>query len=254
MREVLSKLLRKSSTLYKTASKAYWKIAHIIIKNEGSTFYEKIWLLRHMKQRGDWGETNENSWVLSYWESKNHPHRSFLVEHILRFAPINSILEVGSNCGPNLYLLSRKLPSAHIIGVDINPVAVNEGNRLFEREGISNVRLICSNADKLENFNDKSFDIVFTDAVLIYIGPDKIKKVTKKMVRLARKAVILLEWHPFEDSNVEFLHRGKWVRDYRALFDSFGITRVEVEKIPDEVWPDPSWKKYGALITINLDF
>ncbi|MCX8182317.1 MAG: class I SAM-dependent methyltransferase [Candidatus Methanomethyliaceae archaeon] len=256
MREELLKLLKKSTTLNRIASKIYWKMLHIVIRIEGSEFYERRWLMRHTKQKSDWEDLpNRDSWVKDYWESKNHPHRNFLVQRILRFAPIESILEVGSNCGPNLYLLAKFLPLARIIGVDINPVAVNEGNKFLKNEGISNVKLICSKADDLDTFKDKSFDIVFTDAVLIYIGPDKIEKVIKNFVRIARKTIILLEWHSerLNNERIEFLYKGKWVRDYKALFERFGFVNVKVEKIPEEIWPDSNWKIYGTLITIYLD-
>ena len=36
---------------------------------------------------------------------------------------------------------------------------------------------------------------MFTDAVLMCIGPDKIKDVMKAMIRVARRALILVEWH-----------------------------------------------------------
>ncbi len=56
---------------------------------------------------------------------------------------------------------------AQIRGIDINPMAIQRGNEWLAQEGISNVRLSVGKADELEEFPDKSFDVVFTDAVLI---------------------------------------------------------------------------------------
>lgn len=66
------------------------------------------------------------------------------------------------------------------------------------QEGISNVKLLEGKADTLGEFQDKSFDIVFTNALLIYIGPDEIREVVKEMIRITRKALILMELHSFK--------------------------------------------------------
>ena len=112
----------------------------------GTRLKERYWAKRHLRGGDDWGYGNDD-WVRGYWDSRNHLHRSFLVERISKFFP-SSILEIGCNCGPNLYLLAQKFPRAEIVGVDINPLAVQKGNEWFVREGISNVRLLVGKADE----------------------------------------------------------------------------------------------------------
>ena len=166
----------------------------------GTKAIEKKWATRHLykgeRERDDWDKGSDD-WIKGYRDSWNHPQRSFLVGIISKFNP-SSILEIGCNCGPNLYILAKKFPDAEIIGVDINLMAVQKGNEWLAHEGISNVKLVAGKADELDQFQDKSFDVVFTDAVLIYIGPDRIKEVMKEMVHIARHALILVEWHSFE--------------------------------------------------------
>ena len=113
-----------------------------------------------------------------------------------------------------------------MMGIDINSMTVQKGNEWLAQEGISNVKLLEGKAGELGCFKDKSFDIVFTDAVLIYIGPDKIKDVMGEMIRLTRKALILMEWHSFEPERKDLkglgvYHSGYWIRDYAALLKQF---------------------------------
>ncbi len=197
MKERLKHLLRKWPFLYSLVVKIYGNLSLYLIAEHiiGTRAREREWARRHLRPGSDWNSTahagEDNEWVLSYWDSRDHRHRPFLLEKVADFAPLSSVLEIGCNCGPNLYLIAKRFPDIEIQGIDINPMAVQRGNERFAQEGISNVKLSVGKADELRQFQDKGFDIVFTDAVLIYIGRDKIQRVIKEMVRVARKGLIL---------------------------------------------------------------
>ncbi len=229
----------------------------------GTSAKERFWARRHLLAGSDWGKNvhsgKKNGWVEDYWDSRVHPHRQLLLERIATQHPgIKSLLEVGSNCGPNLYLLARAFPNAKIVGIDINERAVQRGNELFSEQGIRNVELRLGKADRLECFEDKSFDLVFTDALLIYIGPDKIRRVMDGMFRVAKEALMLLEWHAFEGSGERATELGTyrvegWVRDYAALLKHWVAPgRIEIVKMPDGVWQDRNWERFGALIEVTV--
>ena len=228
----------------------------------GTRAQENMWATRHLHKGSDWKDTSHygrrDEWVMGYWDSREHSHRQFLVEKIAAFPDISSILEIGCNCGPNLYRLANKFPEAKIKGIDINPEAVQKGNELLAAESITSVRLSVGKADELGQFPDKSFDVVFTDAVLIYIGPDKISQVIQDMVRIASKALVLMEWHCFEPSlrdkqALGIRYRGKWQRDYAALLKQFvPEERIEITKITEDVWPDTNWPEVGAVISVAM--
>ena len=159
---------------------------------------------------------------------------------------------------PNLCLLAKKLPDAEIRGIDINTIAVQKGNEWLAQEGISNVKLLAGKADELDQFQDKSFDVVFTDAVLIYIGPDKIKEIMKEAIRIARRALILVEWHCFESQKdphgLGVFYLGCWKRDYVALLKQFvSEEQIHVTKTPEDVWP-VSLPMYLTLTKEEMDY
>lgn len=259
IRKRLASFLKKWPAVYYLAGAIYANLRFTRLKELviGTKAKEQYWSNRHLHKGNDWnnphhiGETDE--WVLGYWESRNHSHRSFLLEKIAGFSPISSILEIGCNCGPNLYLITQKFPGIEIQGIDINPVAIRKGNELFNLEGISNVQLSIGKADELGQFRDKSFDIVFTDAVLIYIGPDKIEKVLKEMLRVSRLVLVLLEQHDSDAGIMGKYRRGKWIRDYVALLKQFVPAGcIHLTKITSDLWSDPDWETKGALIEIAL--
>jgi len=263
MRERLKRLLKKSPRLYSFVAKLYsfgaLKLRYLQERLLGTRLTEREWATRHLRNGNDWNEakhlSDNDEWIKGYWDSRDHSHRQFLLEHITKFSPVSSILEIGCNCGPNLYLLAREFPDVEIVGIDINPAAVQKGNEWFAQEGIKNVKLLVGKADELGQFKDRSFDIVFTDAVLIYVGPDKIKKVMTGVLRITRKALVFLEWHSFGcAADPRGVYVGHWMRDYTALLKEFvPQENIHVIKMPDELWPDKYWQKYGGVVEVDLE-
>lgn len=224
--------------------------------------YEKEWEQRQSHQSNDNGDwtISHSDWIAGYWESINHPHRNYLIKYISEFHP-NSVFEIGCNCGPNLRLLAKKNPECDFTGIDINSESITKGKIWLKQEGISNISLIHGTADDLSRYPDNSFDIVFSDAVLIYIALDKIEPILKELIRIAKKRVILLEWQRQRSSSfipLKFQHyifrRGLWAWDYSELLHgNKKVKLVSCEKITPDIWPDEYWIKYGSLITITLN-
>jgi hypothetical protein len=254
-------ILKMWPALYHFVANAYSILSPIHLKELllGTKAREKYWATRHLhdseRRRDDWGEGSDD-WIKGYWDSQNHSHRAFLVEKISTFSPVSSILEIGSNCGPNLYLLAKKFPDAEIRGIDINPAAVRKGNEWFAEEGVSNVKLSVGKADDLGEFQGRAFDIVFTDAVLIYVGPDKIRTVIQGMLNTTRRALILVEQHYFESRNegaddLGVYRSGRWIRDYIALLKRFvPKEHISITRITEDIWPDEKWRETGAIIEV----
>jgi hypothetical protein len=182
--------------------------------------------------------------------SINHPHRELLIERISAYKPFKTALEVGCASGPNLYLLSKKYPYMKLYGTDISKRAIKIGQERFRVQNIKNILLSSQKAENLEQFPDKSIDIVFTDAALICIGPDKIEAVIREILRVTRKALILNEWH----SNVSlYSYDDHWIYNWKVLLKKFvPEKKIRLTKIPPEIWSG-SWAKYGYTIEVVLN-
>jgi SAM-dependent methyltransferase len=263
MKERAKRLLSKWPALYNLASTIYSNLKFPLIMERiiGTKARERQWATRHQHRGSDWGNTHRSQseeWVLDYWDSRDHSHRAFLLEKIAGFSPISSVLEIGCNCGPNLYLIARRFPESRIRGIDINPAAIQKGRELFAGAGITNVSLSVNKANELGQFPDKSFDVVFTDAVLIYIGRDKIRKVIAEMVRVARKGLVLLERYDFgpehrDPYGLGIRRHDLWLRNYATLVKQFAPgAQVQITRVTGDIWPDQGWQETGALIEVRL--
>ena len=156
----------------------------------------------------------ETIWrIRKYGGDMKHPHRAKLVEVIKLFNP-ESILEIGCGNGANQELLKKSFKL--VDGTDL-PIQAWK-----------------------QPYPDKSVDVVFTDATLIYIAPDKIEETINEMKRIARIGIVMVEqYHKGEDKSIN----GCWVRDYGKYFKE-----SKVAKIPPEIWSTGNWGKYGYFI------
>jgi ubiquinone/menaquinone biosynthesis C-methylase UbiE len=211
------------------------KIKRLAVKFFGSKVDELFWKFRHFFDK---------SWAESYIskESINHPHRKILIDTISKYYPFDSALEIGCASGPNLYLLAKKFPEVKLYRIDISKKAIEIGKKKFNEEKISNVILETGNPTNLKRFPNKSIDIIFSDACLIYINPKKINSVVEEMVRIAKKAIILCEQH---SNSSDVYYKDHWLYNYKSLFNSFiPEKKSNLQKFQ---------KKFGAEIGENSD-
>ena len=234
--------------LYHSALEFYFHLRPLRLKElfKGTKAWEDYWVRR--KRGKDWhGE--QKDWIEGYWNSMEHPHRQLLVDAVSGFEP-RSILEVGCACAPNLYLLAKKHPVAQIWGVDINNQAIDYGQRRFYKEGIKNVRLARVQADGLL-FAENTFDVVLTDAMLIYIGRDKILGVMERIIDIAGKGLVLIERHIEGVGGLGVYRDGLWQRDYRKLLSEFvPEAQIKITPIAKDVWAE--WSETGCIIEVRL--
>lgn len=201
---------------------------------------------------------NEKHWTKRFRSDQSGLIRDYYAKDRLyllgkiKLDEFNSVLEVGSKEGRNLRMIAKSFPNVKMAGIDISPDAVKIGNELLQKEGLTNVSLFERNADQLD-FANRSFDLVFVFAVLLYIDPKKILKVLSEMIRVATKRVLILEWH-----DPELLRRGvftnHWIYNYEKLLEPFSneIKSLEITNMPEDEFVDINWKKYGYYIDVKL--
>jgi ubiquinone/menaquinone biosynthesis C-methylase UbiE len=219
--------------------------AHLV----GTKIQEWVWSRRHIYKGKEW--------IKGYWDAKDHPRCQLLSQKIEKFLPLKNIMEIGCNAGPNLYWLAKKYPEVILVGIDINPVAISNGMMLLKKEGIHNVVMEIGKAGDLNKYPDNSFDIVFTNATLIYIGPDKINKVIKEMIRVARKALILIEWHSGQPDSDPYglgiYNYGGWKRNYENLLKPYRrVKEISIHKNDCFKLMGKDWEELGYIIEITL--
>ena len=140
----------------------------------------------------------------------------------------DSVLELGCDGKdlPNLETLRQKYPEKKLAGCD---------NLLFasgvEKAKKLDVQLDAIDLNKGMDYTDKSFDLVFTSAVLMYVKD--VKRVIKDLPRVAKKYIVLGE---------------VIYRDYTKLIKADWKV-VDVDK---EFWPGVSYTHEGKILIGKL--
>ncbi len=164
-------------------------------------------------------------WLKLGYDQSTLQHRIVLRDIIFKH-DFKTLLDVGAASGPDMALLRLADPSKILKGFDQAPENVQQA---VERG------LDVHQADlyyELPKMPDKSFDIVLSNGVMMYVE----RKCIKELVRIARNAVILSE------------------RDYdggilKYIQDELGLA-VKVTKITEET--RDSWKENGYIYEITL--
>jgi len=218
------------------------KVLRIANKIMGSIANELFWRYRHIFDK---------EWAKNYISpaSLTHNHRKFLVEKISQHEPFSNVLEIGCASGANLYLLAKKYPEKYFYGIDISRKAISLGRIWLKTNNLNNVALTRSNFDSLRHISSKSIDVIFSDAALIYIGPNKIEHILAEIIRVARKSIILNEW---QNGNKSIYVANHWSHNYFELFRKLSPqSRLILTKINGKIWPG-NWAKYGFIIEVEI--
>ena len=191
--------------------------------------------------------------VRKWLHNANLPHRRWLAEVIVSDPNVVRILEVGCGWGPNLSVLADSRSNLRLFGIDISPASIAEGAEQLRGLGYKNIVLREGQADNLEFFGVGEMDVVFTDAVLLYVGPDKIRRVLAELCRVARRRLVLLEMHkPGVRVSGKYTTDG-WLHDYKVALSGLQRFRsMKIERMPCELRPDGRWPQYGSLIDVSL--
>jgi hypothetical protein len=101
----------------------------------------------------------------------------------------------------------------------------------------------------LTSIQSASVDVVLTDAVLMFIAPDRIQNVLAELGRVARKGLVLNEFHLAGETAGRF-NGGRWVYDLVALIAQlFPQAQVHTRK---SAFTGGAWDDYGTLVEVRL--
>lgn len=169
-----------------------------------------------------------------------------IVANELKGKEFDNVLEFGCGRGENLLAIAKDFPEKRLVGIDIDPVRLDEA---MDHEEFSVVP--CDVNSPI--FVDKSFDIVFAQALFVMLKKEEVRNVLKNMVSIARKEVILVECFSYEEmkyyDNRKERHRltANWV----LLFQELGLI-ARIKKIPKETWGGEPWLSKGYIIKVKL--
>jgi SAM-dependent methyltransferase len=164
-------------------------------------------------------------------EQEGQPARSdradWLAEQIAQYRP-ESILEIGCGYGKQLRAL-RGVLDVPLVGVDFSETQLARAHDYLS--GLDGIRLILASGAALP-FADRSFDLVYTSAVILHNPPSVAERLRREVLRVARRWAV----HN-EDTDVSYNRFGY---DIAAWYRATGVPLAESRLIPVEADPTSS--------------
>lgn len=169
--------------------------------------------------------------LLDYWafpnDGKNMPveylrdrERSiFLLNLIKKYIEgKDRILEIGCNVGRNLNeLFCAGFKS--LAGIEINRNAIKLMQEVYP-DMVKKIEIYNVPVESvIQNFEDNSFDLVFTMAVLEHIHSDS-EFIFSHMARIVKKTLITVE----DEKGLSWRH---FPRNYKRIFENLGLKQIE---------------------------
>jgi ubiquinone/menaquinone biosynthesis C-methylase UbiE len=138
--------------------------------------------------------------MANYWTDGYYPHitnvgackwRHKVLANIVENHDIHSVLDIGCSTGAALLEIYKIKPYIELCGIDISQDAIDYGINKDNNPA----RLICGNLeDVLDTIPDKSFDLVYTGGVLIYMFlKNNNYSILKHISRIAKKFIVHIE-------------------------------------------------------------
>jgi SAM-dependent methyltransferase len=156
----------------------------------------------------------------SYLDSKMTRPRSQLLTKLVRAHATQDmkILEIGCGVGRNLnYLFQagfRKLE-----GLEISAKAIDVLRKSYPDMALRINIYHDALEDKIEQFEDGEFDLVYTMAVLSFIHTDS-EWTFKEIARIAKSLLIVIE----DEKAISWRH---FPRNYKSILESLGMSEIE---------------------------
>ena len=205
----------------------------------GSYLQQFIWSTRHLYKK---------NWAQDFLNTSEHPHRKQILEAFYGFENLTSVLDLGCGPGANIVAIRKKFSDIDLIGVDINPEAIKVGRAYFASKGDDKVKLIKGRADAVP-LHDKCVDVVCIDALLMFITPSLINNVITEILRLAKKGVVINDYHLAGVEDGKFFG-GRWVHDIEALLRrALPKAKITVQKSD---FKGGEWDTYGTFIVLRI--
>ena len=163
---------------------------------------------------------------------KDREDRSiFIAKEIAALSP-ESVCEIGCGYGKQLKNISKLCKDTRITGVDFSKIQLKKAREFVGKE----IELLCADAKWLP-FADKSFDLVFTSAVILHNPPEDADMIRKEIIRIARRYIV----HN-EDIDVTLTRYGY---NNTEIYKGMGLKVVKSCPIP--VAPNPSITQFTSV-------
>jgi len=135
------------------------------------------------------------------------------------------ILELGCNVGRNLNNLFEN-GFKNLFAIEINSEAIKLMEKSFSDTFSATEIFESPIENKIKEFSDNEFDLVFSMAVLMHVHNDS-DWIFQHIARISKKKLIIIEHEKIKAKKV-------FLRNYKNIFEKFGLKEIKSFNLEDE--------------------
>ncbi len=219
----LESLPVKGMEMIQLIKKAFFKVVHL------NPIVDR--LVRYQNPKKYWQERGGDPYFVEQEAVYDRTLRSQFITGEINKLPYKSLLEIG--CGYGKQLRNFRCEEAKIVGCDYSRQQLLKAKDYCD--GIQ-IFLLEADAESLP-FSDKSFDVVFSSAVILHNHFEKAKKIISEMIRIGRRFIV----HN-EDTDITFSRFGY---DMKKTHEKMNHKIIKSGLIPSA--PDPSITQFTIV-------
>ena len=197
-----------------------------------------LWRYRHILH---------SDWKIGYLDAETieHEHRKLIAQACAKFGVVENVLEIGCGAGGNILRMAKKLKETRFHGIDINRRAIEQARSFAEKNGLYNISFSWESYNALTSAPDKTYDLIISDAVLMYSHPSDLRHIISEMLRVSKKGIVICE-----QVTEQPIYIDNWIHNYLGIINSMpDVTKINRQKIKGTLWSE-NWEKYGEIITV----
>jgi SAM-dependent methyltransferase len=162
------------------------------------------------------------------------------------FNKINTVLDFGSGLGIDIGILTALNKDIELYLYDINRLTLLYAKRA--NEIIFKKKVFCLDETQMDSMlSEKKFDLIYTNASLIYLNHKQLIKILKKFISSKPKYILMHELSKPYNIKKNLIH-DYYLHDFEKILKSLGVN-YEIDKSSKPGYPH---SVYGKIIKVYL--
>jgi SAM-dependent methyltransferase len=162
------------------------------------------------------------------------------------FNKINTVLDFGSGFGIDIGILTALNKDIELYLYDINRLHLlyaKRANEIFFKKNV-----FCLDKTQMDSMlSKKKFDLIFTNACLIYLNTKQLIKILKKFISSKPKYILMHELSKPDNEKASLVH-DYYLHDFEQILKSLRVN-YEIDKSSKPGYPH---SVYGKIIKVYL--
>jgi ubiquinone/menaquinone biosynthesis C-methylase UbiE len=183
------------------------------------------------------------------------PHRKILLKYMKMMFNFDSpidVLDVGGGVGSNVINCAGQFTNCSFQVLEIQKKAIEVGQAFANSKKMSNIQFTQADV-RFYNFQNDKYDLIFVDAVFLYLNDIESKLLLRNLIRSSKKYIIIVDFN-FTNRFLRTTYRIRdgYIHNFYKSLSSESIRKIKISKIEESGFTG-RWNHFGSIIEIEIE-